>query len=360
MIKILHILPKSPVGGVGSFLENTQRNINSDFVFDYLIIEDVKNSTFIDEVTAMGSKVFLLNQKLKVRNFYKIKKAIETIIKNNDCYDIAHLHSANIAMLVFPICKKYNIETRIIHSHSTKYSDSFIKSLRNYIIELPMCFYATNYIACCKAAGKFLFGKRNFDIVYNGVDLSKYAINNHNFEKREKKILANVGNFVPAKNHEFLINVFKKLLIEDSNFELWLFGDGKLKDKVKEKVNIYKIDEKVKFWGRVPNMEYYYNYIDIILLPSKYEGFPVAAMEAQAYGIPIIASTKVTNEINFFNDNFFIDVNEKNIDEWVEKIISINTNNKEKKIEAFKNSSFTIEQTTKLLENCYYKYLKGN
>ena len=360
MIKVLHILPKVPVGGVGSFLKNTQRNINSDFSFDYLIIENVNGSTFIDEVTEMGSKVFLLNQKLKIKNFYKIKNNIEKVLKYNNGYDIAHLHSANIVTLVFPICKKYNIKTRIVHSHSTKYSDSIIKSLRNCIIELPMCFYTTNYIACSKEAGKFLFRRKPFDVVYNGIDLKRYNINNKLFEKKEKTVLALVGNFVPVKNHKFLLKVFIKLLTQNSNYELWLFGDGKLKEKIKKRVNIYKIENKVKFWGRVNNIEYYYNFIDILLLPSKYEGFPVSAMEAQAYGIPIIASTNVTNEINFYNDDFFIGINKKNVDEWVKKIMDIDLNNKENKIIAFKKSMFTIEQTTRKLENCYYKYLKGN
>ena len=351
MERVLHVLARTPVGGVGSFLINTQNTISSDYIFDYLIIEDVENSEFISFVKSKGSKVFLLNEKLSLLNYINIRNKLKKIIKNAN-YHIVHLHSPNIATLVLPICKKYNISIRILHSHSTKYSDNIIKSIRNYLLELPMFNYATHLIACSEVAGKFLFKDRKYKIIYNGIDTNRFSYNVEN-NKHSKYIIGHVGNFVPVKNHEFLIKIFKNLNDINNKYELWLFGDGKEKSKIEILVKKLKLENKIKFYGRVSNIQDYYNKIDVLLLPSLYEGFPVAAMEAQAQGLPIIASINVTSEIDFYGDDVFLNIEEKDVTSWVDAIINTNIKNKKDKADKFKKSKFNIEQTTNDLEQFY-------
>ncbi|WP_311531245.1 glycosyltransferase [uncultured Anaerococcus sp.] len=357
MVKVLHILPRTPVGGVGSFLKNTQLRINKDYNFDYLIIENVKNSNFIDFAKKNESEVYLLDEKLSLFNTIKIKKKINAILKKNK-YDIVHLHSANVASLVFPICKKHGIEIRILHSHATKYSDNLFKAIRNYFLQLPMGHYATHYIACSSAAGKFLFKNHNFKVVYNGIDTSifqpkYYKINN------DEIILGHVGNFNDQKNHKFLIEIFKKIHEIDKSYKLWLFGDGKLMDDIKNKVRENNLTENVFFFGKVNDIQNYYDKINLILLPSLYEGFPLVAMEAQAYGIPIIASDRITKEIDFFGDTRFLGIRNKDVQKWVTEIIATDFSQRKIKSELFRKSKFTIDNTTKQLELFYEDCLKG-
>ena len=357
MTRVLHILPRTPIGGVGSFLKATQSHLSKEFAFDYLIIEDSSSSDFISYVETLGSHVILLNEKLILSNSFRIREKINKIITPHK-YKIVHLHSPNIATLVLPICKKKAIPIRIIHSHSTKYSESFLKSIRNYIIERPMFLYATHCIACSKLAGRFLFGNHSFEILYNGIDTKKFHALLQNKDYSKPIIIGHVGNFFKCKNHIFLIAVFEELCKRNSNYQLWLFGDGQLKEHIEKEVRRKKLSDKVIFWGKVNNIHEYYNKIDIFLLPSLFEGFPIAAMEAQAYGIPIIASTKVTNEINFFGDDIFLGIRKKDIPQWIEAIQQINLSSRYEKIKCFLSSKFTIESTTKQLVNFYEKCLK--
>lgn len=351
MERILHVLARTPVGGVGSFLMNTENTISNSFKFDYLIIEDVKKSQFIPFVEKKGSKVYLIDEKLSALKYCKIRKKIDKLL-NSINYNIVHIHSPNIATLVLPIFKKHNIPVRIVHSHSTKYSDNFIKSVRNYLIELPMFNYATHLIACSDVAGNFLFKNRKYTVIYNGIDTNKFYYKEIH-KDNSKCIIGHVGNFVPAKNHKFLIEVFKKLSINDDKYELWLFGDGILKDDIEKKVRQLNLSKKVKFFGRVSNIQDYYNKIDLILLPSFYEGFPVAAMEAQAHGLPVIASANVTHEIDFYGDDVFLNIKDSDSVLWVDAIKNMNFLNKKDKAEKFKKSIFNIEQTTCKLEEFY-------
>ena len=88
-------------------------------------------------------------------------------------------------------------------------------------------------------------------------------------------------------------------------------------------------------------------------MPSLYEGFPVAAMEAQAHGLPVIASSTVTDEIDFYGDDVFLGLEDKDIESWVNAIINTNLSNKRDKSEKFKQSKFNIKQTTSDLEKFY-------
>lgn len=351
MERVLHILARTPVGGVGSFLMNTENTISNNFKFDYLILEDVANSQFIPSVKNNGGRVYLIDEKLSLMNYVKIKNKIKELLKKTN-YRIVHLHSANIAMIVLPLCKKYNIPIRILHSHSTKYSDNFIKSIRNYIIELPMFNYTTHLLACSETSGQFLFKNRNYEVIYNGIDTNKFNYNPKS-KKNDKLIIGHVGNFVPVKNHDYLIQIFNELCKSDNRYELWLFGDGPTRKNIEMKVKKLRLDNKVKFFGRVPDMQKYYNEMDLFLLPSLYEGFPVAAMEAQAHGLPVIASKNVTKEINFYGDDIFLSIKDNDIKFWVNAIKNIKISNKKKKAIAFKNSKFNIKNTTQNLEQFY-------
>ena len=144
---------------------------------------------------------------------------------------------------------------RIIHAHATNYSDVFLRALRNYIIEIPIFNYSTNLIACSKKAGKFLFKNRQFDTVYNGIDPNKFKYVNNS---HDKIILSNVGNFLPPKNHKFLIDMMEKLDINGDIYELWLIGDGELKENIENLVSQKRL-KSVKFMGRIKDIEKYYH-----------------------------------------------------------------------------------------------------
>lgn len=356
MIKILHVLPRMPIGGVGSFLINTQLNIDNSFIFDYLVLENVSGSNFREKVESFGSHVYLMDEKLSLKNTLKFIYLLDKFFSNiGKEYDVIHLHSANICMLVMPIAKHYGVKVRILHAHATQYSDSLLKSIRNYILELPSNLFLTNRIACSKKAGDFQFHNRYYDVVYNGIDPNRFK-----FKKVDdnKLVVGHVGNFLPQKNHEYLLEVFKELLKIHDDSELWLFGKGPLEQSIKCKADELSISDKIIFWGTVNNIEDYYNHFDVLLLPSLYEGFPVALVEASFCGIPAIVSDTITQEMDILNDISFLPIDNRNVDIWAKKIIESSLySNKKDRAEAFHNSCFNISSTTKKLEDLYISFI---
>lgn len=105
-----------------------------------------------------------------------------------------------------------------------------------------------------------------------------------------KFILLFLAGLKFRKNPQFLLDVLKK--IDDKNIVLLIAGSGQAYTFLKIKAKILGLSDEVRFVGFIPEVDKvkFYNLADIILLPSKKEGFGMTVTEAAACGIPSIVS----------------------------------------------------------------------
>ena len=226
-------------------------------------------------------------------------------------YDIVHIHDAFILKFIFKTIRKYKNIKIIIHSHATKWSDKKINSLRNWLLCLRNYKYADYLFACSEAAGRFMFKDRDFYILNNAIDVCKFS---YNADKRRqirnklkidnKTVIGHVGNFNKQKNHEFIINVFEKVMFEKSDAILLLIGEGTLKSNIEKIVQEKKLNSNVLFVGKKENVQDYYSAMDVFILPSLYEGLPMVGVEAQCSGLPALFSANITREVELTNCKF--------------------------------------------------------
>lgn len=99
-----------------------------------------------------------------------------------------------------------------------------------------------------------------------------------------------VARFDPVKNHLFLIDVFSQVRRECKNARLLLAGEGELMEAAKVKVRELKLQEAVEFLGVVEDVPALLAGSDVFVLPSLREGLPMTVLEAEASGLPVIAS----------------------------------------------------------------------
>lgn len=132
----------------------------------------------------------------------------------------------------------------------------------------------------------------------------------------EKLSSQNSSNFVNSQNFSNCPKV--KLLI---------VGDGSLKSLMENQVKEMELNDMVTFTGRKPQIELqnFYDQIDILLMPSRSEGFGLTAIEGMARGcIPVVANTGGLPEVVTKNSGILH--NTDDIDDLSEKIINLINN----------------------------------
>ena len=125
--------------------------------------------------------------------------------------------------------------------------------------------------------------------VFNGIPLDR-CIPRETYALGEKAVLVHVGRFNEQKNHGGLLEAFQLLLEQCPNTELWLLGDGELRDQMESYAQSLGIQDRVRFLGSQENVYPYLHDADVFVLPSRYEGMPMTVIEAMGTGLPIVAS----------------------------------------------------------------------
>lgn len=128
--------------------------------------------------------------------------------------------------------------------------------------------------------------EKDIKVIYNFVDPSRYRTDPHN-----EKVVTHVSNFRELKRIPDVIDTFCKIsaLVPA---KLYLVGDGPERPLAEELVKKCDLLDKTTFFGNVRSVEDILAETDVFLLPSEKESFGLAALEAMASYVPVIA-TKV-------------------------------------------------------------------
>lgn len=99
------------------------------------------------------------------------------------------------------------------------------------------------------------------------------------------------AEFIPRKNHIFLLDALKKLRSENINLRFAFLGQGKLMEEIKQKTTEMGLSDFVQFFGYRRDAEKFYAAADMVAAPGSQEGLPVHLLEAMASGLPVIATS---------------------------------------------------------------------
>ncbi len=138
-------------------------------------------------------------------------------------YDVVHVcgNSATMAFELFE-AKCAGVKMRVAHSHNTKCTHPFLDK----ILRPLLYFSATDYFACGKDAGRWLFGKRNFTVIPNGKNINDYAFSETMRMKKKDRSLASVKMISLSGMLGFLMNkkIIKCLLKYLMKYQKWILG----------------------------------------------------------------------------------------------------------------------------------------
>lgn len=162
--------------------------------------------------------------------------------------------------------------------------------------------------------------------VYAGVDTDRFSPNTTPAIESEDVKLLFVGRLDPGKGlHELIRSVSRT--VQNHDVELYLVGNGILRDELEALSDDLGIHDSVIFVGEVEHGEihHYYASCDIFCLPSEHEGFPVVNIEAMACGLPVVSTTipAVKEQIEQGVDGLLVDPGDTEaLVEAIERLVS--------------------------------------
>lgn len=300
-IRIAQIMGKLWAGGVEAVIFNYYRALDKDKVqFDFYYDAD----STIDppqELLDMGARFF------QVPPYQKLPVYLMALKKHFREYNYLIVHSHINALSVFPlfIAWSEHVPIRIAHSHSVLGGKELKRNILKILLKMFSRVFSTDYFACSENAGKWLFGSRMFDngkvmIVQNAIDFERFRSDRTIMELyrrclglEQKFVVGHIGRFTYAKNHIFLISIFEKICKLRDDAILLLVGDGELRSQIVEELRKKRLIDRTVMVGKVSDPENYYGLINVVILPSIFEGLPLTAIESQVAGIPIVVSEAI-------------------------------------------------------------------
>ena len=354
--RVIHVTGgvRNTISGVQSFIKNHIKT--DDEEFEYMVGESNGESYFpfnkyLDE---KGIKRIVFPS-LKVFNMVRYVRECRDFYENNRI-DILHVHNPITAFIHNYYAKKNGISVRIYHNHSSQFSDTILKSIRNRFLVFLALKNATHRLSCGNLAGIKIFGNKSYQIVPNAIDINKYKFSLKNRKEireefhieEHQKVVGMIGIINRFKNQNFLIEIAKKL--PDVTF---LFvGEGPdrvlLEEKSKDLTNVI-------LTGKREDAYKFYSAFDIFAFPSLYEGFPMVLIEAQCSGVNIIMNEMIDSTTQVANNICTALPLEKN--KWIDYIEKVQVNNPKRDFDE-RLMAFDINQNIINLKEIYQKGLK--
>ena len=362
MKKVLLVIGKLCVGGaerigrdIGYFADKNKYEIH------YLVYGEEKGD-YEDELMEQGCKV---HHMAAPSDGYRRYYSNLTKLLKKERYDVVHSHTMFSSYWVLHSARKCGVPIRIAHSHTIRGPEkrSILKNLYENSMRILVRAESTCYVACGKSAGEWLFGKKTFaekgQIIYNGIQLSDYAYSKENRDKirnqygiGDKLVLGHVGHLAPVKNQAFILKLLFEMLQYDNNLIAFLIGDGPDRNKLRDQIRQFGIEDNVILTGNVTNVGEYMSAMDVFLFPSLYEGMPLALVEAQTNGLPCIISDRVPEDVYLTNL-----ISKRSIEEpeanWIESIHSSEREEPEKYERIIREKGFDIRD---MLNSIYALY----
>ena len=202
------------------------------------------------------------------------------------------------------------VPVRVCHAHNSKSKDTKKPTTSKIYHSLmrAMCkIFSNRFCGCSDEAIDYYYGHKYLEkhkavVIHNAVDCKRFAnvdrsacIKKFGYDSFTYRI-ATVGGLIEQKNPFFIIDIMNELYSVRKDVQLLWVGDGYLRNQIEEKImdGVYPIC----MLGVRRDVNEVMACCDAFIMPSLFEGLPVAIVEAQAAGLPCVASTGVPEQAN--------------------------------------------------------------
>lgn len=366
-IRVLQIGMTKNIGGLETYLMQQFDHLDKTRVmYDFVNITSEDEIVFKEKIVQGGGRIYGVRSRHSnpIRHYWQWIRLLHHIAKD---YKAIVLNSNSITY-VFPIfiARFFGIPMRIMHSHNSGFEQKIGLAKRLIIAmnRILLKWGATDYFACSKLAGEWMFGKdSHFTVIPNAIDCEKYRFN-ENIRNQVRQtlgiedqfVVGHVGRFTYQKNHSFLLDIFHEIHKQNPRSVLLLVGDA-VEDMsfyraAKEKVKQYHLEDCVQFLGMRNDVPQLMQAMDCFVFPSKFEGLPVVGIEAQAAGLPCYFADTITREVGVTELAQFLPL-KNNARQWAERIMQVPAVSRYNANEKVAQAGYDISTAINKVENLY-------
>lgn len=327
-IRVLNVFASLDRGGSLSMCMNYYRHLNRskvqfDFVTHSVPLSDVK-----DEIISLGGRVFVA-PRYCAYNHASYLKWWSRHLQAHPEHTIIHGHYYTIAFAYAPVAKHYG-RCRIVHSHNVRAgkAEGLGKRIELGIVRRLTARNSDVRFACSDAAGRWLFPRADYRVVHNAIEIDRFRYDS-DVRKRVRKNLAIddrcklmlvVGNLSRQKNPSGVVSICQALVRRSNRWRLIWCGGGSLNQELEQTLKSEGLLDYCSLTGVRSDIDRLLQAADVFVMPSLHEGLSVAAVEAQAAGLPCLLADTLDRAHDIVGLCTFLPLGEW--DMWADAILS--------------------------------------
>jgi glycosyltransferase involved in cell wall biosynthesis len=304
-VHVLHVLGSLDRGGAETWILQLLQRLDPARVRVDLLVHRA-GGAYEEAVRKAGARILCVQPLTRPLEY---ARKLRGVFRAEGPFDAVHSHVHLFSGYVVRLAAIEGITGRIVHARNA--SDgrrwSPYRSVYRRVMRAWISRYATHRLAVSTPAADEVFGKGCLESgrckVMTGVDFGPARTRNAASPQRAllkipagARVVGHVGSFRKQKNHRFLVQVAKCACVLDPGLVFVLVGDGRLRESTESAVRHAGLAEHVRFLGERSDVWEILGALDAFVFPSLYEGLPRALLEAQAAGVPCLASTAVSQE----------------------------------------------------------------
>lgn len=286
LIKVLHILTDSNIGGAGMYVASYIKNYDASKIDLSVVVP--KNSRALTLFEKDKCKVVELDIAPDKSLDFKSIPLLRKLIKKGG-FDIVHAHGSVSARLAAKgVCKC------VFTKHTLTGNTGALSRL---LYKIPGGYAIAVSDAAYKNLAALGFDTSRIYTVYNGADEIGKPTPEQKAEckmkfgvKPEQFVVGCVARFHEIKNHKTFLDAAKKVLEQNKNAAFLMVGDGYELDNMKEYAKKLGIYENCVFTGAMSDTSKAYKAMDAYCICSKQESFGLSLVEAWSAGLPAVTS----------------------------------------------------------------------
>lgn len=369
-VRVLHVVDRLARGGVETWLAAVAEHIDRSRFHMDVMVHTSEPQPYDHRMRALGCRIIPC---LRPAHPWRYGANFIRLTRRFGPYDVVHCHTHFWNGIVLTLARLAGIPVRLPHSRVS--SDQIKGELRilrqpyRSVMRSLILTNATGGLAVSSEAGAGLYGPNwqvdeRWTILRSAIDLSMF----HNPPKptglpprlagSTGPVIASIARFDQQKNHLFLVHIFKAMFKARPECTFLFVGSGPGESEMRRRVAQSPIARSSVFLGERPDIPSLLSHsIDLIMLPSLFEGLPRVVLEAQAAGVPALISDSITREVLVVPEFVSWCSLAASPDEWAQRALSTfeapRPLSPSAALARFRDSPFEICENVRSLERYY-------